>query len=226
MSGPMQTFRVLGLLLSYPREDLIEALDLFEEILEKEGMLTLPRRADVAGVIDMLRTTPLLDQQESYVAVFDQTPKLSLNLFEHVFGESKERGQAMAELHAIYQAEGLEIDGELPDYLPLFCEFLSTRPDEEASEILAEASPALALLADRLSRRPSLYAAVVAALLDLSGASPELGGEDECCVASPDFADLDRSWQEAEVNFGVGDAHDSCSRSATHSTPQRSPIAR
>ncbi|MCP2821160.1 nitrate reductase molybdenum cofactor assembly chaperone, partial [Salmonella enterica subsp. enterica serovar Typhimurium] len=82
----------------------------------------------------------LLDRQEEYVWLFDRTRSLSLNLYEHVHGESRDRGQAMAALLELYRQHGLELSAnELPDYLPAFLDFLSSLPDEKAASLLAEA---------------------------------------------------------------------------------------
>ncbi|MEJ2459788.1 MAG: hypothetical protein P8Y58_17260 [Novosphingobium sp.] len=50
------------------------------------------------ALIDDLVTRDLYDAQERYVLLFDRTRKLSLHLFEHVHGESRDRGQAMVDL--------------------------------------------------------------------------------------------------------------------------------
>ena len=71
-------------------------------------------------------TGDLYDLQERYVLLFDRTRSLSLHLFEHVHGESRDRGQAMVDLKALYERHGLHMSSsELPDHLPLFLEFLS-----------------------------------------------------------------------------------------------------
>ena len=59
--------------------------------------------------------------------------RLSLHLFEHVHGESRDRGQAMVDLKAMYENAGLFVTRELPDYVPLLLEFLSTQPRPEAN---------------------------------------------------------------------------------------------
>jgi nitrate reductase delta subunit len=149
----------------------------------------------------------LYDLQELYVLLFDRSRTLSLNLFEHVHGESRERGPAMVDLLETYRAGGFDlVSTELPDHLPILLEFLSTRPLAEAKEMLGDAGHILAALAERLQRRESNYAAVLAALAEFAGveASSEMVQE-LLSVKDDDPEDLealDDVWEEAEVTFG------------------------
>lgn len=208
----LQTCRVLGLLLTYPSRELIASLGAFEEVLDREALLGAEHREAIALFLQELADTLLLDLQESYVALFDQTRSLSLHLFEHIHGDSGERGQAMADLKGIYEEHGLIADVvELPDYLPLFCEFVSTLPRAEARSMLGEMAGLLELLASRLAKRPSLYAPVLRALLSLTGCDDAAQSHaDDAPVQSPSLPELDRDWKEAEVTFGAGDAMDDC----------------
>ena len=80
-----------------------------------------------------------MDLQERYVASFDRGRARSLYLFEHVHGESRDRGQAMVNLLEIYRRHEFELNArELPDYIPLFMEYLAQRPDGEALDLLAD----------------------------------------------------------------------------------------
>ena len=116
----------------------------------------------------------LYDLQERYVLLFDRTRSLSLHLFEHVHGESRDRGQAMVDLKAQYEKAGLEQDStELPDFLPLFLEYASTLPATEARDALAQPAHIFAAMAERLRKRRSAYEAVFRALVALSAAKPK-----------------------------------------------------
>ena len=117
------------------------------------GKAALGRLADDIGGRDAY------DAQERYVLLFDRTRSLSLHLFEHVHGESRDRGQAMVDLMAMYEEDGFEIDTkELPDYLPMFLEYLSMKPRAEAVQLLDETAHILAALRERLKKRQSVYA--------------------------------------------------------------------
>ncbi len=133
--------------------------------------------------------------------------RLSLHLFEHVHGESRDRGQAMVDLKAVYEAAGLSISAsELPDYLPLFLEFLATRPLPEALDLIAQPAHILAALAERLRRRGSVYAAVLQVLSVLAKSDPK-AAEVQQLLAEPepdpnDLEALDAAWEDEEVRFG------------------------
>ena len=217
----------LSALLAYPSEAMCAALAEVEAILA-DG---LGREASdaLAPLIGELAAWDLYDLQERYVALFDRTRRLSLNMFEHVHGESRDRGQAIVDLAALYETTGLEIAArEAPDYLPLFLEFLATRPLDEARELLADAAPVLSALETRLADRGSPYAIVFAALSALAGAErrPSDGEPSE----PDDLAALDAAWEEEAVRFGSGAATEDCLRrtaqDAHHGGPSRRPQCR
>lgn len=201
----MKTFKALSALLSYPTEDLVAAVPAIDAILHEEGLLGPVRQDDLHALLRRLAHDDLYDLQERYVMLFDRSRTLSLNLFEHVHGESRDRGGAMVDLLETYRAGGFDLAGsELPDHLPVLLEYLSTRPLAEARAMLADAGHILVALADRLTRRDPPYAAVLSALVTLSGsdceAPPELTGipDDD----PEDLAALDAVWEEAQVTFG------------------------
>jgi nitrate reductase delta subunit len=202
-----RTLKALSLLLSYPTGELQEAMPEIGGVLAAETRLTGQARRDLRPLVKMLGQRDLYDLQEGYVALFDRSRTLSLNLFEHLHGESRDRGGAMVDLLEMYRAGGFEPSGwELPDHLPLLLEFLATRPAAEASETLAEAAHLIEALGTRLDRRESPYAAAFAALMQIAGpaedreAVAELLQEPE--VDPDDLAALDAVWEETEVSFG------------------------
>jgi len=139
--------------------------------------------------------------------LFDRLRTLSLNLFEHVHGESRDRGGAMVSLVEMYRAAGFDpVTSELPDHLPVLLEFLATRPAAETRDILADAAHILQALAARLERRDSAYGAVFAALVQLSGARTDKAALAELLdqpeVDPEDLDALDAVWEETEVRFG------------------------
>jgi nitrate reductase delta subunit len=190
----MREFRALAALLSYPERELVDALPDLHKVLP--GM---------QGLLGELHATPLITLQESYVELFDRSRALSLHLFEHVHGESRDRGQAMVDLAQTYATRGFAVaDNELPDYLPAFLEFVSTLPAEEGKNLLKETTHIVRGLGDRLAERGSFYAAVFAELLRLAG---EPGLTKEIRLSQPlkeDLAALDKSWMEKPVTFMDG----------------------
>jgi nitrate reductase delta subunit len=201
----MLTLKVLAALLVYPEQELIDGLDEMAAIVDAEAVLPRSERRALAALMVDLRAADLMDAQARYVALFDHSRSLSLHLYEHSHGESRDRGQAMVNLLNHYRANGLEPGTtELPDFLPLFLEFLSTRPAGEARALLAQAVGVVALLRARLERRGSPYAAVFRAIealapqrADEAAIRATIGGE------APDDTPeaLDRAWEEAPVTF-------------------------
>lgn len=139
--------------------------------------------------------------------LFDRSRTLSLNLFEHVHGESRDRGGAMVSLIETYREGGFDpVTSELPDHLPVLLEFLSTRPAAEARDTLADAAHIFSALSERLVRRESVYAAVFNALVELSGVHADKQAVanllEEPEVDPNDLEALDKVWEESEVLFG------------------------
>ena len=151
----MIIYRVLSALLSYPEQELIDALPEIEAVLAPTPRI----RAQLGPLLEHLRTTKLIRLQEEYVAEFDRSRRQSLYLFEHIHGESRERGDALLDLLREYQRHGFEPCDEVgspretPDYLPLFLEFLAQRPAEEAARLLGDAVNVIALVGSRLAER-------------------------------------------------------------------------
>ena len=138
--------------------------------------------------------------------MFDRTRSLSLHLFEHVHGDSRDRGQAMVDLASLYESHGFVIDrSELPDYLPLFLEFLSQIEAGEAVELLGEASHVVAGLARRLAERATFYADVMAGVAAVAALNGEPTGE-AILATPPSDESVDAAWAEAAVEFGAGSA--------------------
>ena len=169
----MLVFKAFSALLSYPTEELRQALpEIADEI--RRSRLVGPRERDgLLGLIAEIGHGEPFDAEERYVDLFDRGRALSLNLFEHVHGDSRDRGQAMVELKRLYEAAGFELSArELPDFLPVVLEYLSRRDLEEARELLADCSAILASVARSLVARGSRYAAVLQALLVIAGEKP------------------------------------------------------
>jgi nitrate reductase delta subunit len=208
----MKTFKVFAALLSYPEADLIEAVPELASVLDEEKLLRGKERRALDSLLAELRAGDLMGLQERYVGLFDRVRTLSLHLFEHVHGESRDRGQAMVELNALYARHGFRLEGnELPDFLPAFLEFLSYRPLAEARELLADTAHILEAVAARLTKRGSAYGPVFEALVALAGEAgkPQSAVSDEEIRAEDDPATLDKLWQEAPA-FGPGSQDNAC----------------
>ena len=205
-----ETARALGALLLYPTQELRDALPRIDEILRADQDLPPERREALGEFVHDLAEQDLLDLEEAYTGLFDRGASLSLHLFEHVYGEGRERGQAMVELIGLYRRHGLTLEArELPDHLTVICEFLSAAPPDAAAEMLEGISGILALLARRLAQRGSRYAEVVLALCDLAGGagvepeSPETS--DPVDDPEQELIEMDRAWEDTPITFGAQD---------------------
>jgi nitrate reductase molybdenum cofactor assembly chaperone NarJ/NarW len=201
------TLKVLSALLTYPSEELKRAVPELRGTVADEGIVTSDARHALNLLLDEIAVGDIYELQERYVFLFDRTRSLSLHLFEHVHGESRDRGQAMIDLKTQYEANGMFVSAtELPDFLPLFLEYLSTRPLAEAAEMLGQAAHILSALAERLGKRGSAYEAVFRALLAIAAARPR--DEDiaellkEADPDPDDFVALDAAWEDEPVTFG------------------------
>lgn len=189
-SHDMQCYQALSVLLQYPETELIECLRELEAVLERRPVW----RERLRPLLAYLGTTPLIDLQQHYVATFDRNPAHSLHLFEHIHGESRDRGQAMVDLLAEYRNHGLEMVGDdLPDYVPLFLEFLAQQEEEEARRLLGDAVHVLAHLGRKLAAAGEPYAAIFALLEQESPVPAE-------ALTEPPVRDMD----EALETFGPG----------------------
>ncbi|MDX1755388.1 MAG: nitrate reductase molybdenum cofactor assembly chaperone [Marinobacter sp.] len=212
----MTILRVIARLLDYPTAEMQQARDDLAMAVLEDSQLKAYHKQALLRCIEVFCGDDLMDLQETYVETFDRGRALSLLLFEHVHGESRDRGQAMVDLLAQYEAAGLELDArELPDYLPLFLEYLSIRPQAEVQNWLEDIHHILGLLAERLYQRNRLHHVLFDALLALAGCEPDRQ-ELATLVASEARDDtpeaLDRVWEEEMVKF-VDDQGGSCGSS-------------
>lgn len=189
------SLRVLARLLSYPDATLRADLPDMRAALLVERALGAARKDELLALIDTLARGDALDHEAQYVHLFDRGRATSLHLFEHVHGDSRDRGQAMVDLTQTYEAAGLLLaPGELPDFLPVLLEFASSQPPEQARSLLGEMAHLFNAIFNALQQRRSPYASTLGALLELAGESAH------AVVVAPDDA-LDASWEEPEV-FG------------------------
>jgi len=185
----MKTFKVISLLLCYPESDWLAALPELEDALAAEADFNGEANLRMAPLFEQLRQTGLIALQENYVATFDRNPSHSLHLFEHIHGESRDRGSAMIDLLQEYWKHDFDASAsELPDYVPLFLEFLSQLPAEEALELLGDAVHVLATIGRKLDANGSPYAT---AFQLLEALSPVAAQE----LAEPPVHDMDEAME-------------------------------
>ncbi len=188
--------RVLSALLGYPDARLRSHLPEMAALLKQEQALKPARCGELVALMNALERGDPLETEAAYVELFDRGRATSLHLFEHVHGDSRDRGPAMIDLGQTYAKVDLFLaEGELPDYLPAVLEFVSTQPPVEAKAFLGEISHLLKGIFGALHQRDSAYASVLGALLEMAGEKAE------AVEPAPEQA-LDESWAEPVVFDG------------------------
>lgn len=210
--------RALARMLDYPNAELVAATSEIRVAFEHMPLPASAPRHELMEWTRQLAETPLLDNQAAYVELFDRGRSTSLLLFEHVHGESRDRGQAMVDLLGQYEEAGFSLDRrELPDHLPLFLEYLSTLPGHEIARWLGDISHILALLTARLETRNRHYSLIPRTLLCLIGEESLIDGHRDQAQQEPDDttpAALDAVWEEEAVRFSADSDQDCALQSA------------
>lgn len=195
MKQTRYTLRALARLLAYPDDQLRSELGLLVDAIDEEAALPAARRAELRALAIGLQRLDPMEIESRYVETFDRGRATSLHLFEHVHGDSRDRGPAMIDLAQTYEKAGLFLGpDELPDHLCVVLEFASTQPAALAKSFLGEMAHILTAIFSALLQRDSPYAAVLAAVLELSGHTAQ------AVTIAVDEA-MDDSWAEPEA-FG------------------------
>ncbi|MFN4115983.1 MAG: nitrate reductase molybdenum cofactor assembly chaperone [Inhella sp.] len=194
------TLRVLAALLRYPDAAFRAAVPELQQALRTEAALPKARLDELCALLQRLQRDDPFTVESEFVDLFDRGRGTALHLFEHVHGDSRERGPAMIDLQQTYEKAGLYLaPGELPDHLAVVLEFASTQPPREARAFLAEIAHIVRAIFSALLRRHSPYASVLAAVLELAGERAE-------SVEIPPEPELDEAWAEPEAFGGCSTA--------------------
>lgn len=210
-----KSLKIISLLLTYPSAELQKEAQELVNVIENDGDLNSEHKRYLTELLTDISKLDLYDVQERFVHLFDRTRTLSLHLFEHVHGESRDRGQAMVDLMQMYQDHGFEVDAkELPDYLPLFLEYVSTRPAAEIEDLLGQTSHIYAVLSERLKKRSSIYAGLFDILQDFSQQQPDAKLVEDILRNPEDDPDdleaMDQIWEEEVITFGGNAGEEAC----------------
>jgi len=213
--------KVISRLLDYPSQALFSHADDLVEVVNESKQISDENQKRLIDFIFQLTRTDLYDAQEQYDLLFDRGRALSLLLFEHVHGDSKDRGQSMVDLMSEYTSKGFEISSkQLPDYIPLYLEFLSEQDESYAQEWLSDISHILSILSERLLERECHYRALFEALIELSGATVD---REKIAKAvqkeQPDdtMEAIDKAWEDKEIRFD-DPAQPGCGQSCGYSS--------
>jgi nitrate reductase molybdenum cofactor assembly chaperone NarJ/NarW len=211
MKDNRYSLRALAMLLGYPDAALRANLSQLIEAIDLEGAVPAARRLELKALATELTRMDPMEVESRYVETFDRGRATSLHLFEHVHGDSRDRGPAMVDLAQTYAKAGLMMGPEeLPDHLCVVMEFASTQPAQLASDFLGEMEHILTAIFSALLKRESPYATVVAAVLELAGQKVQ---------AVPVVADeaMDEAWVEPM-------AFDGCSTKGQAKPGEAQPI--
>lgn len=223
----MLILRVISRLLDYPTQDLFSHAGDLVKVVNECKQISDEDRKQIVDFIHQLTGADLYDAQEQYDLLFDRGRALSLLLFEHVHGESRDRGQAMVDLMGEYSSRGFEISSkQLPDYIPLYLEFLSEQDESYMQEWLSDVSHILTTLSERLLERKCHYRVLFEALIELSGATVD---REKIAKAvrkeQPDdtMEAIDEAWEDKEVRFD-DPAQPGCGQSCGYSSAENTPV--
>lgn len=206
----IKTYKILSLCLSYPNADLQAFLSDIEKELQKEALLSSQKIKDLCSFVSHFKNMDLTDWQAQYVQLFDYSRSASLHLFEHIKSDSKDRGQAMVNLLEFYKENGLELSvNELPDYLPVFLEFLSTQKTQKAAELLSEPIQIIDRVKEALSEKQNPYSQIFSAIISLSAKQPDKKTT-ENIINNEKPLDLDAEYEEEPIEFGLGNSCNQC----------------
>ncbi|WP_350656191.1 nitrate reductase molybdenum cofactor assembly chaperone [Psychrobacter sp. S1-30-MNA-CIBAN-0213] len=236
-NSDLKLLKVLSLLIDYPSNELFlgDTLADCAEIVAKSTLISPDVRSQIINLIEDLIETGSLEAQARYDGLFERGRSLSLWLFEHVHGESRDRGQAMVDLMNQYQEAGFEISvKELPDFLPLYLEFLAYQAaiiedDIQIRMDIADVSHIIALLAARLEDRGSLYKGCFNALLQIAGKPLDMVDEYQEKISKEQrddsFEALDKEWEEEVVTFLDAQQEERCpSQTSTQSLAAKAGV--
>ena len=205
------TLKALAALLGYPSAELKANIGDVRAAIIHDGVLSVADYSRLDPLLRQFKSSELLDLQSAYSELFDRSRSLSLHLFEHVHGDSRERGQAMIDLGQQYMESGFFLEAsELPDFVPVFLEYASCLPAQDAREMLGQPAHVFAALAERLDKRDAGYAAIFHCLVSLTKARVDADARAVVDQNTPpeDAADIDVEWEEAPVSFNLGGAHE------------------
>lgn len=200
----IKTYKVLSLLLSYPNEELQKFLPQVENILREDSLLQDDKVSGLIEFCNRFSQLDLINWQEEYVQLFDYSRSVSLHIFEHIKGDSRDRGQAMVNLMEFYKVRGMQLTTkELPDYIPVFLEFLSTLTPEKAAELLGETVHVMDRINEALNESGNTYSSIFKAIISLSAKKPDKAITQEM-IKNEKPLDLDAEYEEEPVTFGGG----------------------
>jgi nitrate reductase delta subunit len=206
----LKTYKIISLLMTYPNKEIYDFLPEVNASLQDENLLNTDSITGIDAFVEFFAQQPLTFWQEHYVQLFDYSRSVSLYLFEHVHGDSKDRGQAMVDLIDLYTENGLQINRpELPDYLPVFLEFLAIQTQSKAMDYLSEIIDIVGFIHKKLEDKDNPYKYLLSAIIQLSTRKPAEARIEKMETEMPEIS-IDEAYEEEPVTFGDENACLNC----------------
>ncbi len=206
----LKTYRILSLLMTYPNAEIYSFLPQVKASVKEENLLDHEIIAGIDTFVDFFTRESVTFWQEFYVQLFDYSRSVSLYLFEHVHGDSKDRGQAMVDLIDLYKENGLQINrSELPDFLPVFLEFLALQTSVKASEYLTEIIDIVGFIHRKLEEKDNPYQYLLAAIISLSAKQPAEARIQQMASNMTEIS-IDEAYEEKPVTFASDNPCTTC----------------
>lgn len=167
-------YQVSGMLLGYPSEELVQTLP--ELIRLAQATEDDEFTQAVQTVANWMTAQDLEDVQSEYVQEYDLSRRHALHLSYWTDGDTRRRGETLLKFKQMYRDSGMftQLNGELPDYLPLVLEFAALVDRTKGRAALQAYRPSLELL--RLSLKDGNlphYGLLHSICGTLPGVSPE-----------------------------------------------------
>ncbi len=198
-------YKILSILLSYPTQDLKNNITYIKNIIEKDNLFSIENKNILIDLIIFIDKNDLIYLQEYYVSIFDRKRDFSLYIFEHIHGDSRERGMAMIDLINLYKKNKLKISkkNELPDYIPLFLEYLALLNKNKAENLIGEIINIVAILERRLKLIDSNYHIIFKILEDISPIKCDSKTIDKIIKNFKNYKNnntiIDKDWEEPKA---------------------------
>ncbi|MDO4897786.1 MAG: nitrate reductase molybdenum cofactor assembly chaperone [Rothia sp. (in: high G+C Gram-positive bacteria)] len=179
------TYQVTAVLLRYPSQETRALLPELASLAAQSGSEQLV--AGVQAVEDWYASKPLEELEAEYVQEYDLSRRHSLHLSYWTEGDTRRRGEALTRFKQMYRESGAvtDLQGELPDYLPMVLEFTALVDAAAGRAALQAYRPSLELL--RLALRDDQlphYQLIEAVCQTLPGVSPQTQAEVQKMVAA------------------------------------------
>lgn len=158
----MLIYNIMARLLDYPDSELMENLPGIIDAINQDDAIGPQEKEDLLNLVSWMNMHDLTGLQSQYVQTFDMVPEHDLHLTHHLFGDDRGRGPALIDLSEYYKASGLEVESkEIPDFLPLILEYVSTLDDLQARVFLGDAAKVLKVIGDNLEKAESPYTRIL-----------------------------------------------------------------